>query len=294
MSQVTIQETFTIDDVLTDVTAIVLSDPTGTFGVKRNDTGVAVVADGTAMTKISTGVYSHTFDEPAAGLSYTYWVEWQYGGETYRYEGTVLGAAGGRVCTLTDVKSRLGLTNTDHDTVLSRIIAGLEDIFNSYTQRDLIVTAADVTENYTGCGAYLGLRRYPVVAITTIKEALDYAFDSADALVADTDYRIMNSGKNGIIYRIYGLQWYGTPDAIQVIYRGGYTAAGSVPGDGETALPDDIREAAIEQATFLFKRKDDLGLSSVSFEGGSVHKFAPVDLLPSVKKTLDRRIKVSL
>jgi len=293
MSQITIREQFTIDGALTDVTAIVLSDPTSTFGVKRNDTGAVVVADGTAMTKVSTGVYSYSFDEPAAGLTYTYWVEWQYGGETYRYEGTILGAAGGRLCTLTDVKDRLGIENTDYDTVLSRIIAGLEFMFNTYTQRNLIVTASDITEYYTGSGAYLQLRRYPIVAITSIKSAIDYDFDSADALTADTDYRLINNGLSGIIYRICAC-WPFTPDATQVVYRGGYTAAGAVPGDGETALPDDIREASIEQACLFFKRKDDLGLSAVSFEGGSIQKFSSMDFLPFVKQTLESYRSISL
>ena len=39
-----------VEGVLTDVTTAKLSDPTGTYGVKRNDTSAVVVADATAMT----------------------------------------------------------------------------------------------------------------------------------------------------------------------------------------------------------------------------------------------------
>ena len=292
----TIQEKFTIDGSLTDVTSVVLSDPTATYGVKRNDTSAVVVADGTAMTKVSTGVYRHTFAEPAAGLTYTYWVEWVYGGETYRDEHTITGAtaSAGRVCTLADVKGRLGIDNADHDTVINTIIASMESIFNSYTQRHLIVTASDVTEYFTGRGGvYLQLLRYPVVAITSIKEAIDYDFTNADALVADTDYRLMSAGANGILSRIYAC-WQQTPDSIQIVHRGGYCAAGVTPGSGETALPDDIREAAIEQSCLFFKRKDDLGLSSVSFEGGSIQKFNTLDLFPFVRQTLDNYRRIIL
>jgi len=284
----TIQEKFTIDGSLTDVTSVLLSDPTATYGVKRNDTGAVVVADGTAMTKVSTGVYRHTFAEPAVGLTYTYWVEWVYGGETYRDEHSITGtsASAGQVCTLTDVKGRLGIDNADHDTVINTIIAGMESIFNSHTRRHLIVTASAVTQYYTGAGAYLQVNRYPIVSITSIKEALDYDFDSAAALVADSDYRLMSAGANGILHRIYAC-WPFDPDSIQIMYRGGYCAAGVTPGSGETALPDDIREAAIEQACLFFKRKDDLGLSAVSIEGGSIQKFSSLDLFPFVKQTLD-------
>jgi hypothetical protein len=40
-----------IAGVLADVTSVVLSDPTGTYGIKRNDTGATVIAANTAMSK---------------------------------------------------------------------------------------------------------------------------------------------------------------------------------------------------------------------------------------------------
>jgi len=96
MSTVTIRETFTIDSVLTDVTSVTLNNSGGTAGVIRNDTSAVVVAAGTAVPKVSTGVYEYTFTEPAGetGLTYTYWVEWEYGGETFRDEKTVAGNTG--------------------------------------------------------------------------------------------------------------------------------------------------------------------------------------------------------
>ncbi len=193
----------------------------------------------------------------------------------------------GRICTLADVKDRLGITKTDYDTVISRIITGLEEKFNSFTRRSLVQNAADVTQYYTGSGNRLQLNRYPVISITSIKEALDYDFDSADALTANTDYRQVNAGKNGIIYRLY-LNWQPSEDAIQVVYRGGFCAAGQSPGTGETAIPADLREAAIEQSSFIFKRRDDIGLASVGFEGGSINKFSAMKLLPMVEETLKR------
>ena len=288
MSSVVLEEKFTIDGELTDVTSIKLSDPTSTFGVKRNDTGATVVADGTVMEKFSAGVYRYTFTEPAAGLTYTYWVEWVYAGETYHDEHTIAGAvAATGICTLSDIKERTGITTTDYDAALSRIINGVESLFNSYTGRSLIVTAADVIEYYSGCGPSLQLKRYPVISITSIKESLDYEFVSADGLEPNVDYRLINGGKFGIIWRVYA-DWIDILDSIEVVYRGGYCSADMVPDENEIALPSDLREAAIEQATFIWKRKDDLGLSSVSAEGGSIDKFSDMDLLPMVRRVLDR------
>lgn len=192
----------------------------------------------------------------------------------------------GRICTLTDVKDRLGISGTEHDTAINRIISGLEAIFNGHTRRKLLVNAADVTEYFSACGNRLQFNRWPVVSITSIKQAIDYDFDSADALTVDSDYRLLAGGRNGIIYRTF-ISWFEVPDSIQVIYRGGYCSAGQTPGEGEFALPADLREAAIEQASFFFKRRDDLGLAGVSFEGGSISKFSSMDLLPMVKKVLD-------
>lgn len=75
-----------VDGVLTDVTSVVLRDAADTFGVRRTDTLAVVVASGTALERVSQGVYEYTFADPAAGLTYNYWVEIVYGGQTYRFE----------------------------------------------------------------------------------------------------------------------------------------------------------------------------------------------------------------
>ena len=191
----------------------------------------------------------------------------------------------GRICTLADVKDYIGETKTDYDSIINKIILGAEALFNNFTFRNLILNTTDETVYLTGNGTpRLVLPRYPVLSITSLKEAIDYDFD-LDTLVANTDYRLVAGGKNGIIYRM-GCNWYEMDDSIQVIYKGGYVPAGQTPGTGETAMPADLREAAIMQTSFIFKRKDDIGLSAVSFQGGSINKFSEVELLPMVKDTL--------
>ncbi len=199
----------------------------------------------------------------------------------------------GRICTLADVKDRLGLTDTEFDLTINQIISGLEELFNSYTKRSLIVNPTDVTEYFRGCGSLLQLNRYPIVAVTSIKVAYDYVFSSATALTENSEYRTVAGGAKGILFRMYG-SWPDIPDAVEVIYRGGYCSAGQTPGEGEFAMPADLREAAIEQACFVFKRKDDIGLSAVSAQGGSISKFSAMDLLPMVKKVLDSYRRPSL
>ena len=58
MSTSYVRYTFRDDtDALFDPTSIVLSDPTGAYGVKRNDTDAVVVADEAAFTNIGVGIY---------------------------------------------------------------------------------------------------------------------------------------------------------------------------------------------------------------------------------------------
>jgi len=133
----------------------------------------------------------------------------------------------------------------------------------------------------------------PNITPAQVREAWDYDFDNADALVANTGYRLVAGGKDGIVYRLH-VSWSSAIDSIQVIYRGGYCAAGQAPVVGETAMPADLREAAIEQASFLFKRRDDIGLSSVGHDGGSINKFSAVKLLPMVADILKIYRKASL
>jgi len=197
----------------------------------------------------------------------------------------------GRICTLADVKERLGITNTDNDQAISRIVRGLEAVFNNFTHRKLILNSAAETVYLTGGDKRIIIPRYPIVSITSIKESATYDFANADALTADSAYRAVN--ERGVLYRI-GTTWLNVEDGVQVIYKGGYVAAGQTPGSGETAMPDDLREAAIEQASFVFKRRDDIGLAGVGFEGGSMSKFSAIKLLPMVEAILKYYRRLSL
>ncbi|MFA5252839.1 MAG: hypothetical protein WC454_09695 [Phycisphaerae bacterium] len=200
-------------------------------------------------------------------------------------------SAVGRICTLADVKDRLGISSTEDDILINRIITGLEAVFDNHTLRKLILNSADETIYSTGRSRRIILPRYPIVSITSIKESIDYDFDNADALIANSDYRLLSGG--GMLYKITG-NWYQNEDSIQIIYRGGYVAANQIPAAGQTAMPADLREAAIEQTSFIFKRRMDIGLSAVSGEGGSINKFSDMELLPMVRQILDMYKRIVL
>lgn len=80
-----IQKTFRVEGVLTDVTTAKLSDPTATYGIRRNDTLAVIVADGTNMTHAATGVYEYSFED-IQDIAYTAYVEFVYNGSTFHFE----------------------------------------------------------------------------------------------------------------------------------------------------------------------------------------------------------------
>ncbi|MFW6145735.1 MAG: hypothetical protein ACOC7R_00210 [Planctomycetota bacterium] len=93
MSQSTLTVRIVIDGQPAAGLDVRLSDPTGAYGVKRNDTDAVVVPAATAMADLGGGTYSHTFDDPAPDLTYTGWVEYVHDGETYRAGHTFDGTA---------------------------------------------------------------------------------------------------------------------------------------------------------------------------------------------------------
>ena len=128
-----------ISGVNTDVTSAKLSDSTGTYGVRRTDTGAVVVNDGTDMTRVSAGLYQYEFTDPANDLTYEYAVEFVYNNVTKYQASTMLGptsSLGGT--TLSDLISRVRVnTNRTSTTVTTngRIARYLNDGLRELARR---------------------------------------------------------------------------------------------------------------------------------------------------------------
>jgi hypothetical protein len=86
MPTLTIRKTWNVNGLPANPESIVLCDPTGAYGIQRDDTAAVIVAAGTAMSPVATGVYEYTVTGVDAGTTYTAWIEIAYSGETYRFE----------------------------------------------------------------------------------------------------------------------------------------------------------------------------------------------------------------
>lgn len=194
------------------------------------------------------------------------------------------------LCTLAQVKTHLDIEtlDTSQDAVLNQLIGQV----SARLARDAgrIANGAPCLEK-TSLVYYfspesrtrtLQLPAYPVVSISEIKEAYYGEYADADALVENESYQVRLD--IGQIIRI-GF-WLPGVNTVKVTAIGGYTAAGGTPGDGETALPDDIVEAACIQVAFWHKRRMQHGITSAGFQGGQYTGYAKDELLPEVKQIM--------
>lgn len=100
-------------------------------------------------------------------------------------------------------------------------------------------------------------------------------------LVSGTDFFPRN--ELGIIERVGCIGWSGwsMPETIKVTYTGGYLT------DNAVGCPADLKVAAITQAKILFDRRDQMGITGQSLEGGSISLLTPTNLPRAVTITLD-------
>ena len=74
----------------------------------------------------------------------------------------------------------------------------------------------------------------------------------------------------------------------RVTFTGGYVLPGTTVGTGQTALPSDLEQAAVEQVAFWFQNRDKLGLTRIWFHQGTYEQFSQLDLLLNVQAVLKR------
>jgi len=219
----TITKKWYYDGELTDPTTIKLSDPTGTYGVRRKDTQALVVADGATMIKIDEGIYQYTFDDPAADLIYEYYVEIVHDGETYYFEGTAIGGGGAALpadnalVTLAEIKDWLKLSGTGDNDFLVRAINDWSDTIEKRLGR-VIKSAEHTDERHDGGKSAVLLKNMPVTAVSSL--SVDGAALGSTDYTYDTD--------SGIVKLVSGNSFGGGPGSILVTYTGGYS---TVPGD---------------------------------------------------------------
>jgi len=181
---------------------------------------------------------------------------------------------------LTTVKNRLGVTDTTDDTLLTNYIKSAGARFENACHR-LFERAVNAVEEFSGDVTEIRVARYPIEAVSQfhLKENESDGWQ----LQSDVDYLL----RRACVISLGGA-FGGQRQQAKVTYTGGYVLPGTTPGSGQTALPDDIEQACVEQVAYWYQNRHRLGLLSVPADGRTFYQLAMIDLLPQVEGVLKK------
>jgi hypothetical protein len=181
---------------------------------------------------------------------------------------------------LSTVKARLSIDDFEvkYDVLLTNAINAYSAQFDKECNREFARTVgateefdADETEILAAC--------YPIEAITKFELKSN-----------ETDGWLEQTGINYLLRRNCVIS-LANPlgdcrQRARITYTGGYVSPGDTVGAGQTALPDDLEQAAVEQVACWFSNRDKLGLVRRWPKGGVYEEYAQTELLINVKEVL--------
>ena len=181
---------------------------------------------------------------------------------------------------LTTVKNRLGITDTTDDTLLTNFIESASARFDAECHRSL-ERAVNAVEEFSGDVTEIRVARYPIESVSQF-HLKDNETDGWQSQ-SNVDYVI----RRACVISLGGALGAQTQQA-KVTYTGGYVLPGTTPGSGQTALPDDLEQACVEQVAYWYQNRHRLGLLSMPAEGRTFYQLAKIDLLPQVMAVLQK------
>jgi len=187
---------------------------------------------------------------------------------------------------LATVKSRLALVITDYDDLLTNAIKAVSDRFDKETNRTLSRTTS-ATHEFDATDTEILPRCYPVESVTKF----ELKSDETDGWSEQTGVQYLIRRQCVISLSVplnSQLSTLNSPALARVTLTGGYVLPGTSPSAGQTALPDDLEQAAVEQVAYWFRNRDTTGLIRSWPHGGTYEAFAQLDLLLEVRAVLKK------
>ena len=177
-----------------------------------------------------------------------------------------------KLISIDDLRTFLEEDDADFDDQLNQLIPQVSSQIETYLNRELKEAAR--TEYFSG-----GRRYYYVAAFPINPSPVPIVLEDDVTQTDNEDYfTFENEGLFEFQYETS--DW--RPKIIKITWTGGYAES-----DGVLVVPDDMKQACIQQCTYVFKRRRDLGNSGVSTPNGNISYTAALDLLSNVKTILD-------
>lgn len=177
---------------------------------------------------------------------------------------------------LADSKTYLEVDDTGDDAIIGYLMNVVSKLFDTYTGRTLIAT--DLTEYYEGQDSEsLYLRSYPINSTTS---TIEVYVDADRLFTSDTKIDAANLWLDTEMGRlIYVDRKIYRTEPVKVVYNAGYA---------QSAVPYDLRLAALEALGVLYKRRQE-GRFDVSTYSRDVSSYTYLDAMPhTVIDTLKR------
>lgn len=186
---------------------------------------------------------------------------------------------------LSTIKARLAIDdfNVQYDTLLTNAIRAVSARFDKEANRILSLTA-NLTEEFDADETEIIVPCYPIESVSKFETKAK----ESEGWIEQTGIEFLVR-RNCVISLLSTFSNLNSASCIaRVTYTGGYVLPGATPGLGQTALPDDLEQAAVEQVAAWFQTRDNLGLVRIWPHQGTYEQFSQLDLLPNVKAVLDR------
>src|SRR5207302_1338842 len=145
-----------------------------------------------------------------------------------------------------------------------------------------LARAVNAREEFAADQLELCLSRYPIESVT--KFELKEKESSGWVEQTGVEFLIRRNCVISLLSQLSTLN--SQPAQARITYTGGYVMPGTTPGAGQTALPDDLEQAAVEQVAYWFQNRDKLGLLRIWPHQGTYEQFAELDLLHAVQAVL--------
>ena len=168
-------------------------------------------------------------------------------------------------------------TVTDHDVFLRLLISGCTPMIENFLNRKFLKEERTVLFNG-------GRTKYYIDAPPIDSEA--------DLVVTVDDDEQVKGDDFVVDYQAGMIRFLSTTDCdplgVSITYTGGYDLIDDSDADdfGTLAVPYDIKLGVALQCSYIFRRRETLGLSFISLPNGQMAPNVELDLLPIVKKRL--------
>lgn len=190
--------------------------------------------------------------------------------------------------TIEHLRARCGLDafDTSQDTLLTALAGLVGARFERDCNRffDRVAAAAD---EFSGDEVCLAVMRTPIESVASFHLKTN-----------ETDGWEL---QDGVDYLLIGANLVELPaplgtraQRLKVTYAGGYVLPGATAGAGQTALPQEIEDAVLQQCAYMFQQRDKLGLITQWDAGSSYRQWAKAEILPEVAVVITKYRRLTL